>query len=89
MGQIEKMTQLKPCHTGSSHARVFEGVDQGFHDSHGLAIDPYSRVQFNGLNTAWQSRHIAVAHGRVPFSKSCILHGKGYLGRKKANPKPI
>ncbi|KHG26695.1 PTS system N-acetylmuramic acid-specific EIIBC component [Gossypium arboreum] len=30
----------------------FEGVDQGFHDSHGLAIDPHGRVQFNGSNTA-------------------------------------
>ncbi|KHG21490.1 hypothetical protein F383_13326 [Gossypium arboreum] len=38
---------------------------------------------------AWQSRHTAMAHGCVPFSKSCILHGKRYLGRKKANPKPI
>ncbi|KHG09147.1 1,4-alpha-glucan branching enzyme GlgB [Gossypium arboreum] len=89
------MSQKGTKQTKSRRSRVahtpvpFEGIDQGFHDSHSLAIDPHYRVQFNRSNMAWQSCHKAVAHGHVSFSRSCILHGKGYLGRKKANSKPI
>ena len=67
-----KWTKLRKWHglslaTRAAHTPVsFEGVDQGFHDSHCLAIDPHGRVQFNGSNTTWQSRHMAVSHRRVP-----------------------
>ncbi|KAG8490843.1 hypothetical protein CXB51_014050 [Gossypium anomalum] len=63
--------------TRADHTPVsVEGVVQDFRDSHSLAIDPHGRVKFSGTNTAWQTHYMAVAHGRVPFSKSCILHGK-------------
>ena len=53
--------------TRAAHTPVsFEGVDQGFHSSHGLAIDPHGCVQFNRSNMAWQSHHTALSHGRVP-----------------------